>query len=140
MKIISNDGYVFNQSKEKIYNVLCDFNSYKKWWPGNIVFKVILNLPEKVGSKIKIKPYGFLSFFWTITEIYPNEKIVIKYCEGIYTGQGVWSLQRQKEKTYVNFSIEIESNNLIIEIVNMLFSIKRIHKRMMKKVFFRLHE
>jgi len=140
MKIKSNDGHAFSESKEQIFNVLSDFESYKRWWPRTIIFKMILNSPEIVGSKMKISPYGIFSFSWIIKEIYPNNKIVIKYSDGIYSGKGVWLLQEMGEKIYVDFSIEIESKNLVIKIIDKIFSIQKTHKRMMKKVFLGLHE
>jgi ribosome-associated toxin RatA of RatAB toxin-antitoxin module len=140
MKIKSNDGQEFIESKEQIFNVLSDFESYKKWWPKTIIFKMILDSPEIVGSKIKISPYGVFSFSWIIKEIYPNDKIVIKYSDGIYSGNGVWLLQKRQEKVYVDFSIEIESNNLVIKVVDRIFGIQKTHNKMMKKVFFGLHE
>lgn len=140
MKIISNDSHGFSEAQEKIFNALCDFKSYKSWWPRTIIFKVISNAAEKTGAKIKIRPYGGLGFSWIITEIIPNQKIVIKYCDGIYTGVGIWLLQKQEDKTLVSFSIDIESNKLVINVVDKIFGILKTHKKMMKKVFLGLHK
>jgi hypothetical protein len=140
MKIISEDSQAFSKEKEKIFNALCNFDSYKIWWPRTIVFKTISNPVGIIGAKIKIRPYCIFGFSWVITDISPNEKVVVKYGDGIYSGTGVWSLQKQEGEILVKFSIDIESNNLLIKIVDKIFNIQKAHKKMMKKVFLGLHE
>ena len=140
MKIISEDFQKFSENPENIFDTICNFDSYRKWWPRTIIFKMISNPADIIGAEIKIRPYGIFGFSWVITNISPNEKVVVKYCDGIYSGMGVWSLHKQEKEVLVGFSIDIESNNLLITIAGKIFNIRKTHKKMMKKVFLGLHE
>ena len=138
MKIISSDSCLFIFPPAQIYDIILDFNSYKNWWPKYIFFKIVDIKSNIAGAKINVYPYGFTGFVWLVKELKPDKKIVFEYSGGAYSGTGIWSIEKEGEKTRLTYAVELTVKNPFIKLASPFINVQAMHRRLMKKVFARL--
>ncbi len=119
-----------NHTDKLIYSVISDLSTYEAWWPG----AKFVQLDE---NTLEVSPAGPGSFTWSIDKTVPNEKFEVLY-EGIFVGHGVWSLERDGAMTHLTYSVGLEINHPFYRFINKFVSIKKMHAKMMEKVFISL--
>ncbi len=77
---------------------LLDFESYPHWWPAELRVRVLQVTPDRVGSRIEIRPFGG-RFTCEIGKVVPDQEILIRYVEGIHRGTGRWTFEKLAEGT-----------------------------------------
>ena len=119
-----------NHTNILIYKILMDLDNYGKWWPG----AQFTTLGE---NRIEVSPSGPGSFTWDIESSVENEKIVLSY-DGIFSGHGTWTIDKDGAMTYLTYTVSLDIKHGFYKFVNRFVPIRKLHAKMMKKVFRRL--
>ncbi len=116
-----------NHTNILIYEVLSDLSKYEKWWPG-------AKFTMLDANRVEVSPAGPGSFTWDIESTVENEKVVLSY-DGIFSGHGTWTIDRDGAMTYLSYTVSVNITHGFYKFINRFFSIRKMHEKMMTKVF-----
>ena len=125
--IHATDKVRMNHTNMLIYSVVSNLETYQKWWPS-------AKFTMLGDNKVEVSPVGPGSFTWNIESTVENEKVNIIY-DGIFSGHGTWVLDKDGAMTYVSYTVSLDINHGFYKFINRFVSIKKLHMKMMKKVF-----
>ncbi len=93
-----------------------------------------------MGSRILIRPYYGPGFKWEIVDVKLNEEVTVKYFDGLYSGIGIWQIEKVRDKTELTYKIELRDNSILIRSMGRFVDLQKLHSNMMKNVFFKLEK
>ena len=123
----ASDKVHLNHTNVLIFSILSDLSTYQSWWPKAKITKVD-------ETTIKVSPVGPGSFTWRISEIQEDKKVVLAY-DGIFSGQGIWSIEKDGAMTWLTYSVDLTIEHKFFQILNKFMPISKLHSKMMLKVF-----
>jgi ribosome-associated toxin RatA of RatAB toxin-antitoxin module len=113
---------------------LLDFESYPRWWPAQLRVRVLQVMPDHVGSRIEIRPFGG-RFICEIGQVVPNQEILIRYVEGVHRGEGRWTFEKLAEGTRACYQIDLEPQGWLPRLLSNWMDFGKMHSRSMEQVF-----
>ena len=117
-----------------VFAALLDFSSYPRWGPAELRVRVLNVTPERVGSRIEIRPRGS-RFICAVVQVIPDREIVIRYPEGVHRGTGRWALEKLAEGTRACYQIDLEPQGWLARPLSNWMDFGKMHSRSMAKVF-----
>ena len=91
----------------EVYAALLDCDRYPRWWPAQLRVRVLNSTPDRVGSRIEIRPRGGW-FTCEVRQVVPDKEILIEYVEGVHRGTGRWTFERLAGGTRACYQIDLE--------------------------------
>ncbi|WP_337872274.1 SRPBCC family protein [Ignavibacterium sp.] len=134
-KIIASDSTYLNHSIVKVWEVISDFNSYKKWWPAVVNLEVLNTSPQIIGSTLVAKPFNGRSFSIKAVEAKPFSEIKLKYFAGIYSGDGRWIFESVNDKTKLTYEVNLIITDKFTKVIAWIVPVSKIHSLIFKKIF-----
>lgn len=134
-KIIASDSTYLNHPIEKVWQVISDFNSYKKWWPALVNLEVSNTSLQIIGSTLVAKPFNGRSFSIKAVEVKPFSEIKLKYFAGIYSGDGRWILESVNDKIKLTYEVDLIITDKFTKAIARIVPISKIHSIIFKKIF-----
>lgn len=126
---VSNKVHL-NHTNILMFSILSDLSTYQSWWPKASITKID-------ETMIRVSPLGPGSFTWKISDVQENKKVVLDY-DGIFSGQGVWKIEKDGAMIWLTYSIDLTIEHKFFQILNRFMPISKLHSKMMKKVFSQL--
>jgi uncharacterized protein YndB with AHSA1/START domain len=123
----------------EVFAALLDFESYPRWWPAQLRVRVLKATPERVGSRIEVRPRGGV-FVCEIAQVVPDREILIGYVEGVQRGTGRWRFEKVAEGTRACYQIDLEPQGWLPRLLSNVMNFGKLHSRSMEKVFDGLEE
>jgi uncharacterized protein YndB with AHSA1/START domain len=91
----------------QVYAALLDFESYARWWPAQLPVRVLNVTPDRVGSRIEVRPRGGW-FIGEVGQVIPDREILIEDVEGVHRGTGRWTFEKLGEGSRACYRIDLE--------------------------------
>jgi ribosome-associated toxin RatA of RatAB toxin-antitoxin module len=123
----------------KVYAALLDCESYPRWWPAPLRVRVLKSTPDRVGSRIEIRPFGG-RFICKIGKVVPDQEILIRYVDGVHRGEGRWTFEAVAQGTRACYRIDLEPQGWLPRLLSIWMDFGKLHSRSMAKVFDGLEE
>jgi uncharacterized protein YndB with AHSA1/START domain len=117
-----------------VYGALLDCESYPLWWPAHLRVRVVKATPERLGSRIEIRPRGG-RFVCEIAQAVADQEIVIRYVEGVHLGTGRWSFENVPEGVRACYEIDLEPRGWFVRLLSNCLDFGKMHSRSMVQVF-----
>lgn len=133
-RIQATDCRILPFDVAEVYAALLDFESYPRWWPGNLRVRALQVTPERVGSQIEIRPRGGW-FICEIAQVIPDKEIVIRYVAGVHRGTGRWTLERVANGTRACYQIDLEPQGWLPRLLSNFMDFGKMHSQSMEHVF-----
>jgi ribosome-associated toxin RatA of RatAB toxin-antitoxin module len=118
----------------EVFAAVLDFDSYPRWWPAQLRVRVLRVTPDRVGSRVEIRPRGG-RFVCVIARIAPDREIEMEYVEGVHRGSGRWTFGRAAEGTRACYEIDLEPQGWLLRLLSDFLDFGKLHSRSMEKVF-----
>lgn len=133
-RIKTCDEIAINTSVENVWNVLIDIPNYHRWWPRSVNLKVSNFNKEIVNTQFEARPLGGKSFSCRVVSIVPKKEIKLNYFEGIYRGEGVWSIDRIESLILVSYKVDLEIVDKSIALLARVIPIPKLHSIIFKRI------
>jgi ribosome-associated toxin RatA of RatAB toxin-antitoxin module len=117
-----------------VFAAVLDCENYPRWWPAQLRVRALRVTPDRVGSRIEIRPRGS-RFICEIARIAPDREILIRYVEGVHRGTGRWTFERLAEGTRACYQIDLEPQGRLPRLLSNWMDFGKMHSRSMGKVF-----
>src|SRR5438552_3776811 len=118
----------------EVFAALLDFESYTRWWPAPLRVRVLKTTPDRVGSRIEVRPRGGW-FVCEVGHVIPGQEIVIRYAEGVHRGTGRWTFEKLADGTRACYRIDLEPRGWLPRLLSNWMDFGTMHSRSMAKVF-----
>lgn len=128
------DCRVFSFDAACVFAALIDFESYPKWWPGELRLKVLSVTADLVGSRFEVRPRGG-SFVCEVVTLDDLRELQIRYVDGLHRGTGLWTLRPHEYGTQVCYQIDLEPQGFVPRLLSNVIDFASIHSKGMEKVF-----
>ncbi len=128
------DCRVFSFDAACVFAALIDFESYPKWWPGELRLKVLSITTDLVGSRFEVRPRGG-SFVCEVVTLDDPRELQIRYVDGLHRGTGLWTLRPHEHGTQVCYQIDLEPQGFVPRLLSNVIDFASIHSKGMEKVF-----
>jgi ribosome-associated toxin RatA of RatAB toxin-antitoxin module len=139
-QIKAYDEIAINTSVENVWNILIDIPNYHKWWPKSVNLKVSNFNKEIVNTQFEARPLGGKSFSCRVVSIVPKKEIKLDYFEGIYRGEGIWSIDRKESLILVSYKVDLEIVDKSIALLSRVIPIPKLHSMIFKRILAGLAE
>jgi ribosome-associated toxin RatA of RatAB toxin-antitoxin module len=133
-QIKAYDEIQLNCLIDDVWKILTDIPSYHKWWPKVVKLKVLKLTNELIGTEFQANPFGGKSFVCRVVSIIPMKEIKLNYFEGIYRGEGIWSIDRKENLILVSYEVDLEIVDKSIAFFSKLVSIPKIHSMIFRRI------
>jgi uncharacterized protein YndB with AHSA1/START domain len=130
----ANDCRTLPFDVAEVFAALLDFENYPRWWPAQLRVRVLKVSPERVGSRIEVRPRGGV-FVCEIVQVVPDREILIGYVEGVHMGTGRWRFEKVAEGTCACYQIDLEPHGWLPRLLSNVMNFGKLHSRSMEKVF-----
>lgn len=131
----TEDVRVFEEAPGAVYGALADLESWNKWWPKGVRFRVVQLTAALKGTKLEVLPWG-RSFFAEVDFVEPGAGLGFAYRAGPYRGAGTWKLEAEDEHTRVAYRSDLTVHpSLIAEHFLNAKDFSTRHTRFMRSVF-----
>jgi ribosome-associated toxin RatA of RatAB toxin-antitoxin module len=134
------DEIVLNSSVEDIWNILIDIPRYQKWWPKIVNLKVLKLTNDLIGTEFQASPFGGKSFSCKVISLIPKNEIRLSYFDGIYTGEGVWKVERKENFVKVSYSVDLKIVDKSIALLSRIIPIPKLHSMIFKRIMVSLQK
>jgi len=134
LQLLAADEILLNSSVDNIWNILTDIPSYHRWWPKYVHLKISHFTKEIFGTQFEAKPLGGKSFSCKVVSIIPNREIRLNYFDGIYRGEGVWSIDKKESLILVSYKVDLEVVDKSIAMLSRVISIPKLHSLIFKRI------
>jgi uncharacterized protein YndB with AHSA1/START domain len=118
----------------EVFAALLDFENYPRWWPAQLRMRALHVTPNRVGSRIEVRPRGG-RFICEIGQIVPDQEILIRYVEGVHQGTGRWTFERVAGGTRACYQIDLEPQGFLPRLLSHCMDFGKMHSQSMAKVF-----
>lgn len=99
----TDDFHLFeNRKPAAIFRFLADFESYNRWFPKDVRFRVVQLIPALIGSKLEVL-VAKRSFYAEVVTFEQPKSIEWVFRSGLYKGQGKWVLEEVEADTKVKY-------------------------------------
>jgi ribosome-associated toxin RatA of RatAB toxin-antitoxin module len=139
-QIKAHDEIAINTSVENVWNILIDIPNYHRWWPKSVNLKVSNFNKEIVNTQFDARPLGGKSFSCRVVSIVPRKGIKLYYFEGIYRGEGIWSIDRKESLILVSYKVDLEIVDKSIALLSKVIPIPKLHSMIFKRILAGLAE
>jgi ribosome-associated toxin RatA of RatAB toxin-antitoxin module len=139
-QIKAHDEILLNCSVDDVWNILTDVPSYHKWWPRSVNLKVSNFNKEIINTHFEARPLGGNSFSCRVVSIVPRKEIKLDYFEGIYRGEGIWSIDRKESLILVSYKVDLEIVDKSIALLSKVIPIPKLHSMIFKRILAGLAE
>lgn len=139
-QIKAHDEIAINTSVENVWNILIDIPNYHRWWPKSVNLKVSNFNKEIVNTQFEARPLGGKSFSCRVVSIVPRKEIKLDYFEGIYRGEGIWSIDRKESLILVSYKVDLEIVDKSIALLSKVIPIPKLHSMIFKRILAGLAE
>ncbi len=68
---------------------------------------VLQTTTEVVGTHFAVRPRGG-SFICEVAQVIPEKELLIRYVDGLHLGTGLWTFERQGDRTTLCYKIDLE--------------------------------
>jgi ribosome-associated toxin RatA of RatAB toxin-antitoxin module len=134
------DEILINCSVDDVWYILTDIPSYNKWWPKSVNLKVSNFNKDIVNTQFEARPLGGKSFSCRVVSIVPKKEIKLNYFEGIYRGEGIWSIDRKERLILVSYKVDLEIVDKSIALLSRVIPIPKLHSMIFKRILAGLAE
>ena len=137
-RITATDSTIMPYPASVIWPALTDYSNYRKWWPRFILYALENTENDLVGSKYALRPYGWRTFYNTVTSYEACSRISLSYTGSYMQGEAEWRLCEKNQGTEVSYAMDAVINDWIVTFLGRLIDLKSIHSFSMKQIFIHL--
>lgn len=119
----------------EVWRAITDLEASPNWWRPQVKVVIREALPELVGSTMEVRPFGGMAFVCRVSAVEPMKTMTIQYVDGVYRGNGIWTLTPTESGTRLSYAIDLEVRSRLLVLLSYLLNFGRIHSRLMKQVF-----
>lgn len=132
----TDDVHLFeNRAPAAVFRLLADLESYNRWFPKEVRFRVVQLLPALVGSKLEVL-VAKRSFYAEVLSFEQPKSIDWAFRSGLYKGQGKWVLEEAESDTKVHYTSDLPVHpSLIAEHFMNAKDFAARHAQVLKKAF-----
>lgn len=134
-QIKASDSIKLKYPSDKVWSVISDIQSYKKWWPELVNLEIIQPNSEIVGTILIASPLGGKSFSIKVEDVFPGSEIVLNYFDGIYRGFGKWLIRNDSDCTQLIYEVNLDIVDRFTKILSYLVPVSKIHSLIFKRIF-----
>lgn len=103
----TEDIHLFEERKpSEVFRYLTDLESFNRWWPKEVRFRVLQLVPALIGSKVEVH-LGKRSFSAEIMSFEENKSVEWAYRSGLYKGRGHWALEEDEGDVRVKYTSDL---------------------------------
>ena len=137
-RITATDSTIIPYPASVIWSVLTDYSNYRKWWPRFILYALEKTKNDLVGSSYALRPYGWRTFYNTVTSYESCSRISLSYTGPYMQGEAKWLLCEKGQGTEVSYAMDAVIDDWIVAFLGRLIDLKCIHTFSMKQIFIHL--
>ncbi|MCE9583467.1 MAG: SRPBCC family protein [Planctomycetes bacterium] len=95
-----------NRSPAAVFRVLADFESYNRWFPREVRFRILQLIPGLVASKLEVL-IAKHRFTAEVVRYEAGKSMEWAFRSELYAGQGRWSLEEIEADTRLSYKSDL---------------------------------